>query len=167
MTELQRRYLEGVVRRTSVEKHIGFRAEILVRHAQGEAKRSIARSLGTTNQTVRKWIGRFEVSSAELVSIEDALNAAEDYAAAVRAYKQKILEAIGDAPRSGTPPSFSAEQMTFIVALACESLDESDEGTSYRTQQELAQEAVKREIVGSISQSTVSRILKNHGSKAA
>ncbi len=167
MTTFQKNYFLRVVRRTSVQKNISLRAEILLRYSESMAKRQIARDLGASVQTVRKWIGRWNRLCADLAEIETVWDNAENYADAVRQYEQKLFEALRDAPRSGAPQSFSAEELALIVALSCESLDESDEAVSYRTQAEIAQEAVRRQLVESISQSTVCRILKNSGSEAA
>jgi len=67
---------------------------------------------------------------------------------------------LDDAPRCGAPPVFTAEQVVGIVAIACEVLDESDEGVSHWTHRQIAQEAVKRGIVEEISPSTVGRLLR-------
>lgn len=167
VTEYQLSYFEQLSRRTSIPKNIGQRSEILLLYVSGAGKRAIARELGIDVRTVRKWIGRWEVSSVEMSAIEAELDKAEDRQAATRAYEQRLWGILADNPRSGTPGTFSAEDIAQIVALACENLDESDEGVSYRTQAEVATEAMSRDIVPSISQSTVCRLLKNRRSEAA
>jgi hypothetical protein len=51
--------------------------------------------------------------------------------------------------------------------IACESLDESDEGISHRSQIEIAKEAQRRNIVDKISQKTISRFVKSGRNKTA
>jgi Homeodomain-like domain len=167
MTDLQKSYLERLVRRTSVQKNIGLRVEILLEYEKKKPKRQIARELDINVVTVRKWTGRWESRCAEMAEIENNLNKAEDHASANREYEKIILNALADAPRSGTPKCFSAEEVTHLVALSCENLDESGGEIWCRTQKEIAREAVERSIVDGISQSSVCRILKNNGGEAA
>ena len=65
-----------------------------------------------------------------------------------------------DAPRSGAPDTFTAEQVVRIVALACEVPPAAARPTSHWTAKELATEAVTRGIVAAISPRTVGRFLK-------
>jgi hypothetical protein len=68
-------------------------------------------------------------------------------------------DALDDAPRSGAPPTFSAEQVVRIVALACEPPADSDRPISHWTPRDLAEEAVHRGIVTLISPRSVGRFL--------
>jgi transposase len=70
-----------------------------------------------------------------------------------------ILTGLSDLPRSGAPPTFSAEQIVQIVAVACEDPVQSERPISHWTPSELADEAVKRQIVESISPASVGRFL--------
>jgi putative transposase len=54
-----------------------------------------------------------------------------------------------------------------IIALACEAPKLSNRPLSHWTARELADEAVKRGLVDSISPQTVARFLKGNGNKAA
>ncbi len=56
----------------------------------------------------------------------------------------------------------TAEQICAIVALACERPAESDRPVTHWSQQELADEAMKRGIVERISQRSVGRFLKKN-----
>ncbi len=71
-----------------------------------------------------------------------------------------VAERLADAPRPGTPATFSAEQICAIVAMACEAPGESARPITHWTHQELADEALKRGIVASISPDSVGRFLK-------
>ncbi len=62
-----------------------------------------------------------------------------------------IVELLGDRERSGAPVKFTAEQVTQIVALACEDPVESNRPINSWTNRELATEAQLRGIVESIS----------------
>jgi putative transposase len=73
---------------------------------------------------------------------------------------EALAETLSDRPRSGRPPTFTAEQVCQIVALACELPTESGREVTHWTPQELAQEAQKRGLVESISVRTVGRFFE-------
>ena len=80
-------------------------------------------------------------------------------------YKQfvlEIVETIKDAPRSGAPTDFSAEQFAAIIAISCQHPTECSREVSHWTGRELADEAIKQGIVDSISVSTVGRLLREN-----
>ena len=77
-----------------------------------------------------------------------------------------VEEVLVDQPRSGKPATFSPEQICQIVALACEDPRESGRPVTHWSTPELADEAVKRGIVESISPRSVGRFLKGGGPKA-
>ncbi|MCA1837787.1 MAG: helix-turn-helix domain-containing protein, partial [Actinobacteria bacterium] len=78
-----------------------------------------------------------------------------------------VEEVLADEPRPGTPVTFGPEQVVRIVALACEDPREgSGRPITHWTPPELADEAVKRGIVESISPRSVGRFLGRGGSEA-
>jgi hypothetical protein len=68
-------------------------------------------------------------------------------------------ERLEDASRPGAPPTDTAEQICAIMAIACEPPQNSGYPISHWTQQEIADEAIKRGIVEYISQRSVGRFL--------
>lgn len=77
-----------------------------------------------------------------------------------------IEELLKDEPREGAPVKFTAEQVTQIIALACEDPQASGRAITHWSAWELAEEAIKRSIVESISARSVERFLKRSGSQA-
>lgn len=73
---------------------------------------------------------------------------------------ESVLTRLGDAPRSGAPPAFTAAQTCAIIALACESPATSGLPLSHWSAPDLAREAIKRQLVPSISPRSVGRFLK-------
>jgi len=71
-----------------------------------------------------------------------------------------ITKILSDEPRLGTPNFFSVEIVVQIVALACETPQESERSVSHWSARELADEAVKRGIVEKVSPRSVGRFLK-------
>jgi hypothetical protein len=72
-----------------------------------------------------------------------------------------ITSHLADAPRSGAPLTFSAEQVAQIIALALRPPKDFERPVTHWTPTELADEAVHQGIVSSISARTVGRFLKS------
>jgi transposase len=136
LSEREQSQLESLVRRQTCPQQIALRARIVLGAGAGEGVRESARRLGVARSTVQIWRRRWSTSA------------------------QSVAERLADAPRSGTPPTFSAEQICAIVALACEPPPDSERPITHWTQQELADEAVKRGIVAAISPDSIGRFLK-------
>ena len=73
--------------------------------------------------------------------------------------REAILEVLSDAPRPGAPPTFHADQVARIVALACESPKLSGRPINHWTLTELRDEVLARKIVETISRAHVGRFL--------
>src|SRR6478735_2752063 len=59
LTETQRQELEGMARAGSSEKRMVFRARLILECATGADNVQVAKTLGTSQQTVTFWRGRF------------------------------------------------------------------------------------------------------------
>jgi putative transposase len=134
----QREVLEQLVRTHSTPQQLAVRARIILHAADGVRVRSSARELGVWPKTVRYWRKRWR-------------QAAEGKA---------VPERLADAPRSGAPATFTPEQICALVAMTCEKPSESERPISHWSQREIADEAMRRGLVPSISQRSVGRFLK-------
>jgi putative transposase len=149
LDEQLRQELDKFARRPSTAQQLALRARIILAAVQGKNNTHIAQELGLDLVTVRLWRKRWQ--EREALQLEE----------------MGISERLSDAPRSGTPPRFSAEQMCQIMALACEEPQKSGRPISHWTPRELAEEAVRRQIVPRISPRQVGRFLKRCGPQAA
>jgi putative transposase len=149
----QRRILESLVRRTHCPQAIALRARVVLAADQGQGMTQIGRELGCSRELVRRWRDRFADAQAGWGE------GAAQWTAEVLA--GKIAELLEDRERSGAPPTFTPEQLCQIVALACEKRpEECDRPVSHWTARELADEAILRHIVPTISPRHVGRFLK-------
>ena len=121
----------------STPQQLALRAQIVLLAANGIGNRDSARRLGVTVQTVRCWRRRW---SGE-----------PDLA---------LVGRLADAPRPGTPPTFTPEQICAILALACEPPEGSGVPITHWSQSALAREAIKRGLVETISHGSIGRFLK-------
>jgi transposase len=152
LTKTQRDILQQLEHGSTPERRFVDRARILLSFDTLRSKKGVARALKIDIKTVRTWHERWD-------EVRSVLSPLETDAVPRQAYRRVIEEALKDAPRSGAPIIFTAEQVAQIVAMACEKLDDSDGPVSHWTNGHLAAEAVERQIVASISRSSVSRFL--------
>ena len=142
LTDEERRELEGLARRHKTGQQVADRARIVLLAADGLNNSEIARRLALEPDTVRLWRRRW--LSVAGVALADLSVAAR----------------LADAPRSGTPARITPEQVTRIVALACETPGESGRPISQWSTTELAAEIVRSGIVDTISPRHAARLLK-------
>jgi hypothetical protein len=120
-----------------------------------EKKRNdrIAEVVPLNPQQIGLWRRRWQAQFERLVAIE-----CRDGETALReAIEEEVL---ADAPRAGRASRFTPEQQAQIVAIACEQPEESDRPVTNWTHREIADEAVKRNIVDFISPRRVGDFLK-------
>jgi transposase len=151
LTEKQHTILQQIVRSTTAPQRLVQRARLIVLAFDGMFNRVIANAIGLQRKQVGLWRRRWKQSFDALVAIE----CRESQAALRRA----IEEVLGDAPRSGSSGKFTAEQVTQVLAVACEPADQSGRPIDEWTGRELADELIHRGIVPSISTSQVNRYL--------
>jgi putative transposase len=140
----ERQELLTLIRAHKTPQHFSFRAHIILQLAEGHNAREVARHLGTSRVTVRRWRRHWLARHACAVS-----------------------ERLQDAPRPGAPATFDVEQWCQIMAFACEPPEDSERPISHWTPRELAAEAIKRGIVATISERHVGRFLKSSRSQTA
>jgi transposase len=134
----QRAALEHLIRIHSTAQQLALRARIIVQAADGMGVRASARALGVWPKTVRYWRKRWRKA----------------------ADGQSVPERLADVQRSGAPATFTAEQICALVAMTCEKPSQSERPISHWSQHEIADEAMRRGLIPSISQRSVGRFLK-------
>jgi len=144
--------VEQLIRRHTSSQRLVRRLQIVLAAADGHTNDQIARDHGIHRSTAQVWRMRWLRATARL---EAAVAAGDDD----RLLAHLVADALDDAPRAGTPPTFTAAQVVQIVALACEPPPGSDRPVSHWTARELAEEAVTRGIVTTISPRSVGRFL--------
>jgi putative transposase len=132
------------------------RIEIIQLAANGATNTAIAEELCITRNTVRLWRDRWIAGAAARAAVTDP-----------RDISRLIAGQLTDVTRPGAPPTFTPQQQVHIVAIACEDPKKSDRTISHWSEREIADEAIKRNIVPSISQRQVGRFLKRGQLKTA
>jgi putative transposase len=125
----------------------------------GQSNESIAQIVPCGRHMVGVWRRRWARAFQRLVLVE----CGEKDSALPRA----IERLLSDSPRRGWPGKFSSEQVTQIIAVACEPPEKCGRPVTHWTPRELADEVKKRSIVESISARQVGRFLKRCRPQAA
>jgi putative transposase len=160
LNDTQRDFLEHLVRRQTSPQRLVRRAKTILYAAEGMNNAQIADQLATSRNTVSLWRQRW-LANAE------ALNAAQAAGDGDPTLRKRMVSMLGDGPRPGAPSDFSAEQLTRIISVACESPEDSGRPVTHWTPRELRDEVVKRGIVETISLRTVGRFFKRSRSQTA
>lgn len=132
LTAGERQVLTARVRRARGEQRDVLRARIVLAAAAGRSNATIADRLAVTDDTVRKWRGRFATER---------------------------LAGLDDRARAGRPRTFPAVAAAEVKAMACALPAETGVPLARWSCAELAAEAVKRAVVEAVSASTVRRWL--------
>ena len=127
------------------------RAKIVVLAIDGLSNHEIDAKVGLGRHQIGLWRTRWRDASQALSVVEQTC----DWELA-----RSVRECLRDAPRPGSPGTFSPQQVANIVSLACQSPELSGRPINRWTLRELRAEALKRAFVPSISQSQVGDLLR-------
>jgi transposase len=149
----QQSALRQIVNRPSSSQGLVQRAQIILQANGGARNLQIAQAEHWDLGTVRKWRKRWSEAEGWLAEVEGA-------GVSDKQLREAIRQILADLPRSGTPAKFSAEQICQIIAVSCETPEQSGRPVTHWTSWELADEVISRGIVASISPRQVGRFLK-------
>jgi len=146
--------LERLSRRQAAPRRAVERARIILLATQNMTLPAIAATLQVCANTVRKWIRRYTRQPLGTPTTENP--APQPSAVAPPPAK---LSRLADAPRSGRPDTFTAEQICALIALACEKPEDHGRPITHWTARELKDQAIQAGILSHISVRQVNRLL--------
>jgi transposase len=152
ITERQQEILQTLSRSVTAASRARQRATIILLAFDGLRNEEIAQRVGLTHRQVGRWRRRWAKAWDQLIDIECCESRAD--------LRRAIDAVLTDEPRPGAPAKFTPEQVTQILAVACEPPEKSGRPITHWTAQELTDEVIRRGIVTSISPSQVSRYLR-------
>lgn len=160
VTERQLEVLEEIAACRTAAVRLVQRARIVLLAFAKQNNEEVGQIVGLNPQQVSVWRKRWRDDWQRMILVE--CNESRSV------LKKEIEKRLADRPRKGRTPKFSTEQQAAIVTIACENPDEeSERPISQFTVREIADEAVKREIVPSISRTQVWTFLKSGRHPAA
>ena len=151
VSERQQVLLNEFSKSRTVGKGVVQRATIILLGFAGLLNEAIAARVGLNRLQVGIWRQRWR-DAWEALCVWECTEP--------HRLREALLDVLADAPRPGTPATFTAAQVAQIVALACEPPKLSGRPIDHWTLRELRDEAVKRQIVAAISVSQVGRFLQ-------
>jgi transposase len=151
ISERQQKLLEEFSKSRTLGKCIVQRATIILLGFAGMLNEAIALQVGLNRIQVGIWRQRWRDAWEALCAWE---------CTEPHRLREAILDVLCDAPRPGAPATFTAEQVSQIVALACEPPKLSGRPINRWTLRELRDEVIKRNIVTAISVSQIGRFLQ-------
>ena len=146
LTEAERQGLKKISQRYSTSQQLALRARIILLAAEGKNQAEIAKELKVSLDMARLWRQRW--LALQPIALKDL----------------SWEERLEDLPRPGAPARLTVDQICQIEQLACEKPEQSGQPLSQWTGREIADELVKRGIVGTISPRHASRLLKKRAS---
>ena len=151
ISERQQKLLEEFSKSRTLGKCIVQRATIILLGFAGMFNEDIALQVGLNRQQVGIWRQRWR-DAWEALCVWECTEP--------HRLREAILDVLADAPRPGAPATFTAKQVSQIVALACEPPKLSGRPIDHWTLRELRDEAIARKIVTDISVSQIGRFLQ-------
>ena len=153
LSHRQRVILQRLAGSRTKQSRLVERAKMLIAADAGQSGTAIAAEMNVNPQRPRRWRRRWAAAS-------QGIDEADAAGASDRDLEHLIEGTLGDASRSGTPPTFTAEVVAKLISLACERPEDSGLPVTHWTPDELAKEAQKRGIVEEISPRHLDRLLK-------
>ena len=160
VSERQQGILKRLAQAGTTGQELAIRARIVLMSATGTKRLDQAMAERVHPERVSRWRVRWAKAN-------ERLSAAEGEGASDKDLEALVIEVLSDRPRPGAPTTFTPEQVTNIIALACEKPSDSGLPVSHWTPPDVAREAIKRGIVESISPRQVDRFLKRSRNQTA
>jgi len=151
LSERQQKLLEEFRKSRTLGKCIAQRATIILLGFAGMLNEAIALHVGLNRIQVGLWRRRWRDAWKGLCVWE---------CSEPHRLREALLDVLSDAPRPGAPATFTADQVSQVVALACEPPKLSGRPIDHWTLRELRDEVLARKIVETISVSQVGRFLQ-------
>jgi hypothetical protein len=159
LSTLQRAILEKITKEKTVSSRDKERSFIILGLSSGVSSLKLSKQLTLNRHTVRRCHLHWNSHQSSLLAIE-AKSISEKKPSLLR---KSVLSALSDAPRSGCPSKFSAEQYCQMLGVALENPADSGHEITHWSLSILKQEIEKRKIVDSISRAQLGAFLKRRG----
>jgi putative transposase len=138
ITERQQDILLTMSRSVTIAFQLRQRAQVILLGFEGRLNSEIEDIVGLGHDAVGLWRRRWQQEFERLTLVEGLEEPAD--------LRRAIEDVLSDEQRSGRPCEFTAEQLTMIIAVACEAVEESGRPVARWTQREMIDEVVQRGI---------------------
>lgn len=152
LNDLEREILRKVYTKRSVPEFMKNRVQVVLAAEDGLQNQEIAKKYDLEVHMIGVWRKRFAEQYRNWQQCDESLRPAMN--------EKLLLAWLADRKGRGRKETITQEQRTKIAAMSLESPEQCGLPVTHWTPKLLASEAIKRGIVETISESTVSRILK-------
>ena len=146
--------LVGIIQSRTARSDHRQRAQLILNFNLGLSNIKAGKAVSLKPKTAAMWRHRWLSNESLLLEVETNEHATP------KLLKETVEQLLSDLPRSGAPPTFTALQLSQILAVACEAPQGSDVPLSHWSLSTLKIEVIRRKIVESISKSTLHIFLK-------
>lgn len=146
--------LKESLSKRQISKHLYERIYIVVRSSEGQMSKDIAKELGCDGRKVSLWRRRWHDSTQGIdITVAEQGDSLSD-----KKVMERVYDLLSDAPRSGSPPRITVEEIVRLQALACENPEDYGHPFTVWTHNDLSKQAEKLGI--KVSPSRYGVILK-------
>ena len=134
------------------------RSKIILQYKETGSKTKTAESLGSTWDKVNRWVNRWNEKEPERLEMDQLYQANELTRDGYQAELEKLLE---DDYRCGAPVKFTESEKQQIIALATQKPEDAGVPITHWSYSILAQTAIDKGIVQTVSRVQIGRFLKS------
>jgi len=160
LTPKQTKLLSNLVRASTSPQGVALRAGFILDYAESGNKSLVATKYAVGRDTVRHWCQRWQSHQAELDQLEtkNQTGTLSD-----TLYRREMETILADAERPGAPATFTEEQKRQLLALATRKPEDEGVPVTHWSHELLAQTAINKGIVKTISAAQIGRFFKECG----
>ena len=162
LTELGTKVLSRFVRERKTKSSLQERSMLIEMMGSGYSNLRIEKETGLSVQKARRWRAKWLSFEGKFLKIEEEFEGTKRE----KELEKAIVLCLSDDPRPGAPCIISTEQYCQILGVSLEPPEKSGRPITHWTMTELADEVIKRGIVGTISRVQVWAFLKGERHKA-
>jgi hypothetical protein len=152
LNKIERKILDRWKQGRKCSCGLSERAQIILHWSSEIGPGASAKLLGVNVQRVLRWRERWYRASKDWKPLQ------EQWTHCI--LRNKMEACFADAPRSGAPTTFTAQEVCKIFSIACQPPKDLNVPVSHWSASDLRREVLKQGVVKSISSRTISRFLK-------
>jgi putative transposase len=157
LTEKIQNLLEKMTSQAKCPQFLAKRATIILMADKNNSNNKISKELKIHRETVRHWRNKWDKNANKIIEVDKQQLPDKEI---TKNLTKLIIEILSDEYRPGTPATFYPETIIQIVNIALEKPVDSGLPITNWSTTTIAKEAMKRNIVSTISERSVGRFLK-------
>lgn len=154
----EKQILRSIANKRNKNADVVERSRIILQYKETGSKKKTAESLGSTWDKVNRWVNRWNAKEPERLDMEQMYQVNELTKDGYQAELEKLLQ---DDYRCGAPVKFTESEKQQIIALATQKPEDAGVPITHWSYSILAQTAIDKGIVQTVSRVQIGRFLKS------